>query len=81
MATFTSSLPDGLLERLDAMAKSLKLPKNKLMERALEIYLDQLQRAEYVASYKQAGKDESIMSIAEEGMTEYLTDLNENTSS
>ena len=81
MATFTSSLPDGLLERLDAMAKSLKLPKNKLMERALEIYLDQLQRAEYVASYKQAGKDESIMSIAEEGMSEYLTDLNENTSS
>ena len=30
------------------------LPKNKLIERAFEIYLDQLNRAEYVQSFKQA---------------------------
>jgi predicted transcriptional regulator len=75
MSTFTSSLPDGLLSRLDSAAKRLNLPKNKLMERALEIYLDQLNRAEYVKSYKLAAQDEEIMAIAEEGMTAYFLTL------
>lgn len=72
MATFTSSLPDQLLNRLQEAANKLSVPKNKLIEKALDVYLDQLKRAEYVASYKQAGADQEIMSIAEEGMTEYL---------
>jgi len=77
MTTFTSSLPDSILSRLDAMSKILKLPKNKLIERALDIYLDQLNRAEYVKSYKMTGQDEDIMSIAEEGMTAYLKNIDE----
>lgn len=77
MSTFTSSLPDALLTRLDEAAKELRLPKNKLIERALDIYLDQLKRAQYAASYDQAGKDDEIMSIAEEGMAEYLTQIRE----
>jgi len=77
MITFTSSLPDNILSRLNAMSKSLNLPKNKLIERALVIYLDQLNRAEYVKSYKMAGQDEDIMSIAEEGMTDYLKNIGE----
>ncbi len=77
MATFTSTLPDVLLERLDAAAKGLKQPKNKLIERALAIYLDQLNRAEYIKSYKRAAQDEDLMSIAEEGMVEYFTQLQE----
>jgi len=77
MATFTSSLPQTLLNRLDEAAKNLKLPKNKLIERALEIYLDQLNRAEYVQSYKRAAQDADILSIAEEGMAEYLSRISE----
>lgn len=77
MATFTSSLPENLLSRLDHMAKRLNLPKNKLIERALEIYLDQLNRAEYVKSYRQAADDPDILMIAEEGMSEYLSRISE----
>lgn len=77
MITFTSSLPDQLLMKLDSMAKELNVPKNKLIERALRVYLDQVNRSEYVTSYKKAGQDEDIMSIAEEGMAEYLTNLSE----
>lgn len=77
MATFTSSLPENLLSRLDQMAKHLNLPKNKLIERALEIYLDQLNRAEYVKSYRQAADDPDILVIAEEGMSEYLSRISE----
>ena len=77
MSTFTSSLPDDLLKRLNDAAQKLNMPKNRLLERALEVYLDQLTKAEYIRSYKQAANDDDILLIAEEGMAEYLTQLNQ----
>ncbi|SEF76969.1 ribbon-helix-helix domain-containing protein [Algoriphagus boritolerans] len=75
MATFTSTLPDDLLQRLADYAKKLSLPKNKLMENALNLYLDHLKRAEYVKSYRQAAQDEDILLLAEEGMGDYLKQI------
>ncbi len=75
MATFTSTLPDDLLQRLADYAKKLSLPKNKLMENALNLYLDHLKRAEYSKSYRQAAKDEDILQVAEEGMGDYLKQI------
>ena len=77
MSTFTSTLPDELLQLLSEKAKQLSLPKNKLIEKALRIYLDQLTRAEYLKSYKQAAEDENILNIAEEGMEDYLKQISE----
>ncbi len=76
MTTFTSSLPDDLLVELNNMAKRLSVPKNKILEKALHIYLDQLTRAEFVKSYKQATLDTDILALAEEGMEDYLKQLN-----
>ena len=75
MTTFTSSLPEDLLARLNKMAKNLSMPKNKIIEKALNIYLDQLNRAEYVKSYRDAADDINILDMAEEGMEEYLKQL------
>jgi predicted transcriptional regulator len=75
MATFTSTLPDELLGSLNLMAKKMEMPKNKIIERALSLYLDQLNRAEYVKSYKSNATDKSIIDIAEEGMGDYLKQL------
>ncbi len=75
MTTYTSSLPDNLFEKLAEVAKQYGVAKNKIIEKALQIYLDQLNRAEYVKSYKKAGQDQEIMVVAEEGMTEYLSNL------
>lgn len=75
MATFTSTLPDDLLISLNSMAKKLEMPKNKIIERALGLYLDQLNRAEYVKSYKNSVNDKSIIDIAEEGMEDYLKQI------
>ncbi len=75
MITFTSTLPDELLARLNDMAKNLAMPKNKIIEKALSIYLNQLNRAEYVKSYKQAGNDKNILEMAEEGMEDYFKQL------
>lgn len=77
MSTFTSTLPDDLLKMLGKKAKELALPKNKLIENALRIYLDQLNRAEYLKSFKKMNDDEDILNIAEEGMAEYLKQLEE----
>jgi predicted DNA-binding protein len=76
MATFTSSLPDNLLERLSNSAKELQLPKNRLLEKALELYLEQLEKASYIKSYKQASDDEDILKVAEEGLQEYFNEIN-----
>jgi hypothetical protein len=77
MSTFTSSLPDDLLNLLAEKAKELSVPKNTLIERALRIYLEQLNRAAYVKSYKQLAADTDTMQIAEEGMADYLSQLAE----
>jgi predicted transcriptional regulator len=75
MATFTSTLPDDLLKLLSEKAQKLDLPKNKLIEQALRLYLEHLEKAEYVKSYKQAAADKDILAIAEEGMKDYLKQL------
>ena len=75
MATFTSTLPDDLLALLAEKAQKLSLPKNKLIEKAVRIYLDHLNKAEYIRSYKKASQDEDTMIIAEEGMADYLNQM------
>ena len=77
MSTFTSSLPDDLLETLAQKAKELSVPKNTLIDRALRIYLEQLNRAAYVKSYKQMAADTDLQLLAEEGMADYFTQLEE----
>ena len=77
MSTFTSSLPDDLLQLLADKAKELSVPKNTLIEKALRIYLKQLNRAAYIKSYKQMAEDRDTMLVAEEGMVDYLTQLDE----
>jgi metal-responsive CopG/Arc/MetJ family transcriptional regulator len=72
MSTFTSTLPDDLLKLLAEKAKKLSMPRNKLIENALRLYLEHLEKAEYVKSYKQAAADKNILALAEEGMGDYL---------
>ncbi len=79
MSTFTSTLPDDLLTQLAQKASELKLPKNKLIETALRIYLDQLNRADYVRSMREAASDIDTLLLAEEGMAEYLAQLPDET--
>ena len=77
MITFTSTLPEELLAKLDQAAKKLSVPKNRLIEKALRIYLDQLTRAEYIKSFKKASGDDDLLDMAEEGMEDYLKQLDE----
>jgi len=75
MAIFTSTLPDDLLVALAEKAGKLAMPKNKLIENALRLYLEHLEKAEYIKSYKQAADDRNILAIAEEGLEDYFRQL------
>jgi hypothetical protein len=77
MTTFTSSLPEDLIQLLSQKAKELAIPKNKIIEKALRIYLDQLNKAAYIKSYKTMNDDDSIWKVAEEGMDDYLRQIEE----
>ncbi|MFD2202368.1 ribbon-helix-helix domain-containing protein [Shivajiella indica] len=79
MATITTSLPDELVQKLSDYAKKLDMPKNKLIEKALSLYLDHLKRAAYAKSYKSAGQDEDMLTLAEEGMEAYFKQLEDET--
>jgi len=41
----------------------------------LRIYLDQLNKAAYVKSYKRMDEDADFMQLAEEGMVDYFSQL------
>lgn len=75
MATFTSSLPDDILKQLAAVASRLNLPKNRLIEKALRVYLEQLDKAAFAKSYKQMSQDVDMLQLAEEGMAEYYKEI------
>ncbi len=77
MTTFTTTLPEDILEKLKKQSLKLSVPRNRIIEKALRIYLDQLNRAEYIRSYNEAAKDMDIMNIAEEGMGEYFKQIEE----
>ncbi|WP_026452491.1 ribbon-helix-helix domain-containing protein [Aequorivita capsosiphonis] len=72
MATFTSSLPDELLENLAKMAKELKMPKNKLIEKALQHYFEQIEKAQYAKSFMRAANDPEMLELAEEGIEDWF---------
>ncbi len=75
MSTYTSSLPYDLLKQLAEKSGQLSIPKNKIMEKALRIYLNQLEKSEYIKSYKKAKNDPDVMQLSEEGMIEYLKQM------
>lgn len=77
MVTFTSTIPEDLSRQLNEKAKALLMPKNKLIENALRLYLEHLDRAEYIKSYKRAKDDDDILVMAEEGMENYLRQIEE----
>ncbi len=77
MATFTSSLPKELLDQLAKTATELKIPKNKLIQKALQRYLTQIEKAQFAQSFQRANNDPEMLEIAEEGIEEWFQILEE----
>jgi len=46
-----------------------------LLEKALSIYLEHLNKIVYIKSFKQMAKDTDVLSTAEEGMEDYFAQI------
>ena len=75
--TYTSTLPATLMQQLNEYSEKLGLPKNKLIEKSLSLYLDKLKQLEYVQSFKRASQDGELLMLAEEGLKDYLDSLDQ----
>lgn len=75
MATFTSSLPDKTLAQLSSMAKKLDIPKNQLINQALIRYFFELERQQYIDSFKEVACDDEMLELAEQGLGDFLDQL------
>lgn len=72
MATFTSSLPDMLLDQLATFSKQLDIPKNHLINEALTKYFYEIERRQYEASFERVALDGEMMELGEMGLLDYL---------
>lgn len=71
-APYTSTLPIELLDQLNNFAQKLQMPKNQIIERALQHYFEELKRAEYIRSFQRVAQDEEMQTLAEEGLADYV---------
>ncbi|HRE41977.1 MAG TPA: CopG family transcriptional regulator [Ignavibacteria bacterium] len=69
--TFTSSLDECVFERLSTYSKNNKKPKNKIIEEALNLYFQELEKLEYAKSFKEMSKDKEMIELAESGLEDY----------
>lgn len=77
MKTYTSTLSDELFAAVSDKSAEYGIPKNQLIERALKVYLEHLEKAEYLKSFKRMKDDADVLDMAEEGMAEYYKQLQE----
>ena len=74
---YTSSLPADLLDKVEEYAVKFKIPKNKIIEKSLRAYFENIKRAEYVKSFRRAAEDSEMTDMSEEGLEDYLKILEE----
>lgn len=71
--TFTSSLPVPMVNYLNEYSKKTGVPKNKILEKALRLYMEEKKRIAMIESFKCAALDEEMNTLAEEGISDYLS--------
>lgn len=76
MTTFTSSLPERTLEQLAEYATRLNLPKNAIIEKALNKYFYEIERELYAKSFKAIAGDDEVLGLPEMGLQDYVDQIN-----
>ncbi len=75
MLTYTTALSSATLDNLTKLANELDVPKNLIIQQALDAYLKELDKALMRKSLTQYADDKELLLIAEEGLSEYITEL------
>ena len=73
--TYTSTLPNTVMEGVVEYAKKNNISKNKVIEIALKKLLDEEIRNDLIESFKKIADDPEIMEMAEWGLDDYVKQL------
>jgi hypothetical protein len=60
------------MSKLNRYSNKMAVPKNKIIERALHKYFEELKKTEYAKSFIKAAKDQDILDMADEGLDDYV---------
>ena len=73
--TYTSTLPNIVMEEVVEYARKKKISKNKVIELAIKKLLDEEIRNELKRSFKLAANDKDLIEMAEWGLGDYVQQL------
>ncbi len=73
--TYTSTLPNVVMEEVVEYAKKKKISKNKVIEIALKRLLEEEIKNELRESFKKIADDPEMLEMAEWGMEDYAEQL------
>lgn len=75
--TYTSTLPDAVMEGIVEYAKKKKISKNKVIEIAVKKLLEEDIKNELQRTFTLASNDKELLEMAEWGLGDYLEQLKE----
>ncbi len=70
--TYTSSLPSIVMEELQEYANRNNQKKNKIIEEAITVFLNEKRKKEYADSFKKMKNDPEQKFLAEAGLGDFL---------
>jgi hypothetical protein len=73
--TYTSTLPNVVMEEVVEYARKKKISKNKVIEIALKKLLEEEIKNELRESFKKIADDPEMLEMAEWGMEDYVESL------
>jgi len=77
IVTYTSSLPNMVMEEVVEYAQKKNVSKNKVIEIALKRFFEEEIKQELQDTFQLASKDKELVQLAEEGLGDYLNQLKE----
>lgn len=75
--TYTSTLPDKVMEEIVEYAKKKKISKNRVIEIAVKKLLEEEIKNELQRTFTLAASDKELLKLAESGLGDYLEQLKE----
>ncbi|MDQ6763000.1 MAG: hypothetical protein M3015_10295 [Bacteroidota bacterium] len=75
--TYTSTLPNVVMEEVAEYAKKKKISKNKVIEIAVKKLLEEEIRNDLRLTFELAANDKELVEMAEWGLGDYLEQLKE----
>ena len=75
--TYTSTLPDVVMEGVVEYAKKKKISKNKVIEIAVKKLMEEEIKNELRRTFTLAANDKELLEMAEWGLGDYLEQLKE----